>query len=145
MYGKSNTINLHLLIALSRTTKKIHNRSASIFNSRGLTSAQFGVLDALYHKGSLSINQITQLILSTGGNMTVVINNMEKHGWITRCAHPGDRRSTVVSLTEAGRRLFEAIFPEHLRDLEACFSVLTEEEKDTLMSLLRKVGLKERE
>ena len=143
LYGKSNTINLHLLIALSRTTKKIHNRSASIFYSRGLTPAQFGVLDALYHKGSLSINQITQLILSTSGNMTVVINNMEKHGWITRCAHPGDRRSTVVSLTEAGKRLFEAIFPEHLEDLAVCFSVLTEEEKDTLMSLLRKVGLKE--
>lgn len=143
MYGKSNTINLHLLIALSRTTKKIHNRSASIFFTRGLTTAQFGVLDALYHKGSLSINQITQLILSTGGNMTVVINNMEKHGWITRCAHPGDKRCTVVSITEDGKRLFEAIFPEHLQDLEFCFSVLTEEEKETLMSLLRKVGLKD--
>ena len=93
-YGKTNSLNLHLLIALSRTTKKVHNRSASIFSAGGLTTAQFSVLDVLYHKGSQSINQITQLVLSTGGNMTVVINNMEKHGWITRCAHPGDKRTT---------------------------------------------------
>ena len=142
-YGKSNTLNLHLLIALSRTTKKVHNRSASIFSAGGLTSAQFGVLDVLYHKGDQSINRITQLVLSTGGNMTVVINNMEKHGWITRCAHPGDKRATVIAITAEGKRLFEQIFPEHLKDLEICFTALTEEEKNTLITLLKKAGSQE--
>lgn len=139
-YGKTNSLNLHLLIALSRTTKKVHNRSASIFSAGGLTTAQFSVLDVLYHKGSQSINQITQLVLSTGGNMTVVINNMEKHGWITRCAHPGDKRTTLISITEDAKRLFEQIFPEHLKDLEICFRALSEEEKNTLISLLKKAG-----
>ena len=139
-YGKSNGLNLHLLIALSRTTKKVHGRSATVFGAGGLTTAQFGVLDVLYHKGARSIRQITQLVLSTGGNMTVVIRNMEKHGWITRCVDPGDRRSTVVSITEEGKRLFERIFPEHLKDLDNCFESLTEEEKDTLIALLKKAG-----
>lgn len=98
------------------------------------------MLDVLYHKDSQSINQITQLVLSTAGNMTVVINNMEKHGWITRCTHPGDKRSTMISITDAGKHLFEQIFPEHLKDLEICFSALTEDEKNTLISLLKKAG-----
>jgi DNA-binding MarR family transcriptional regulator len=140
-YGKSNSLNLHLLIAMSRTTKKIHNRSASIFTAGGITTAQFSVLDVLYHKGSQSIRQITQLVLSTGGNMTVVINNMEKHGWISRCVHPDDKRCTVISISEEGKHIFEAIFPEHLKDLGICFSMLTNEEKTTLITLLKKVGL----
>ena len=143
-YGKENSQNLHLLIALSRTTKKIHHRSAAIFSSRGVTTAQFGVLDVLYHKGSKSINQITQLVLSTGGNMTVVINNMEKRGWISRCTHPEDKRCTMISISDAGKQLFEAIFPEHMKDLEICFSALTPEEKSTLISLLKKAGNQEK-
>lgn len=138
-YGKTNSLNLHLLISLSRATKGIHNRSAAIFNKGGLTAAQFGVLDVLYHKGSQGVNQITRLVLSTAGNMTVVINNMEKHGWITRCVHPEDKRCSLISITEAGKSLFKEIFPEHLKDLEISFSPLTEEEKSTLISLLRRV------
>ena len=118
----------------------MHQRSASIFSACGLTPAQFGVLDVLYHKGSQSISQITRSVLSTGGNMTVVINNMEKHGWITRCIRPDDKRCTMISITEAGKCLFAEIFPRHLEDLETCFSPLTEEEKSTLISLLKKAG-----
>lgn len=66
---------------------------------------------------------------------------MEKRGWITRCVHPDDRRSAVIAISDEGRRLFEAIFPEHLKDLEICFNRLTEDEKNTLVTLLKKVGL----
>jgi len=140
MYGKLNSLNLRLLIALSRTNKKIHKRSAGIFNSGGLTTAQFAVLDVLYHKGSLNINEITKSVLSTGGNMTVVISNMEKIKLISRCIDPEDKRSNMISITEEGRCRFEEIFPNHLKDIEMCFSTLTDEEKNSLITLLKKIG-----
>ncbi len=140
IYGKLNNLNLRLLIALSRANKRVIKRSSAIFLAGGLTTAQFAVLDALYHKGSLCINQITQSILSTGGNMTVVINNMEKLKLISRCIDPEDKRSNLISITQEGRQKFEEIFPSHLKDLEKCFSVLTEEEKHNLISLLKKIG-----
>ena len=140
LYGHMNHLNLRVLIALSRTNKRVLKRSAAIFNAGGLTTAQFAVLDVLYHKGSLSINQITQSVLSTGGNMTVVINNMEKLKLISRCIDPEDKRSNLISITDEGRRRFEVIFPNHLKDLEKFFSPLTDEEKNSLLNLLKKIG-----
>jgi len=140
LYGHMNRLNLRVLIALSRTNKKVLKRSAGIFIAGGLTTAQFAVLDVLYHKGSLSINQITQSVLSTGGNMTVVINNMEKLKLISRCIDPADKRSNLISITDEGRRRFEVIFPNHLKDLEKIFSPLTDEEKNSLINLLKKIG-----
>jgi len=75
--------------------------------------------------------------------MTVVINNMVKHGWITRCIFPEDRRCSVITITEAGKQLFEAVFPEHLKDLDRFLKVLTEDEKATLISLLKRIGLEQ--
>jgi len=135
-----NSLNLRLLIALSRTNKKVLKRSAGIFTAGGLTTAQFAVLDVLYHKGSLSINQITQLVLSTGGNMTVVISNMEKNKLISRCVDPEDKRSNLISITEEGMHSFERIFPNHLKDLEKCFGPLSDEEKNILIALLKKIS-----
>ena len=141
LYGKLNSLNLRLLIALSRANKKVFKRSSAIFNAAGLTTAQFAVLDVLYHKGNLCINQITQLVLTTGGNMTVVINNMEKGKLISRCVDPEDKRSNMISITQDGKRRFEEIFPNHLKDIEKCFSPLTDDEKNNLINVLKKIGL----
>ena len=138
-YGEPNTLNLKMLIALSRTTQAIHKRSTRIFKEGGLTMAQFSVLEALYHKGPMSINQIMQTILSTPGNMTVVINNLEREEMVSRCSHPDDSRSTLVTITENGRSSVEEIFPMHLKDLEESFAALTQEEKLQLIDLLTKL------
>lgn len=138
-YGKLNTLNLKMLIALSRTTQAIHKRSSAIFKQGGLTIAQFSVLEALYHKGPMSINQIIQTILATPGNMTVVIGNLERDGLVSRCSHPDDNRSTLVTITDMGSARIEDIFPRHLKDLEENFAALTNEEKQQLIDLLKKL------
>lgn len=138
-YGELNTLNLKVLIALSRTTQAVHKRSAAIFKDGGLTMTQFSVLEALYHKGPMSINQIIQTILATPGNMTVVIGNLERDGLVTRSGHPEDCRSVLVTITDAGRARIEEIFPKHLDDLAECFAPLTREEKAQLIALLKKL------
>ena len=88
-YGKENDTNLKAFIGLSRTTQALHRRAGAIFNQGGLTSAQFcSAGRRLYHKGDLTINEIIDSILSTSGNMTVVINNLEKDAMIERNPNP---------------------------------------------------------
>jgi DNA-binding MarR family transcriptional regulator len=138
-YGVQNDENLKLLIGLTRATKTVHRRSADLFKQGGVTTSQFSVLETLYHKGPLTVNEIIESVLSTGGNITVVIQNLIKEEYVERGPHPQDQRCSLIRITPKGTEVVERIFPEHLKDLEDSFSALTSEEKSTLRNLLRKV------
>lgn len=142
LYHQEDKLDLSILIALSRSTQMIQRRSATILKDSGLTITQFGVLEALYHKGDMTINEIIESLLSTSGNMTVVINNLEKEQLVNRYVNPKDRRSALISITEKGRSRVEAIFPPHLQDLKECFSVFSEDEKGQLLDLLKKLAVR---
>ncbi|SHI66606.1 MarR family winged helix-turn-helix transcriptional regulator [Parasporobacterium paucivorans] len=138
-YGALNDSNLKVFICLSRATQALHKRAGKIFGEGGLTTSQFAVLEVLYHKGELTINEIIEKILSSSGNVTVVINNLEKDALIVRRINPADKRSWMISITEKGKQQIEEIFPSHLKDLGISFQNLTEEEKLTLISIARKI------
>ncbi|HKQ86327.1 MAG TPA: MarR family transcriptional regulator [Candidatus Acidoferrales bacterium] len=106
----------------------------------GLTHGQFAVLEALLHLGPLNQCEVARKLLRSGGNVTVVIDNLEKRGWVRRVRQKEDRRMVVVSLTPAGRRLISAIFPSHARAITAEMSRLSPEEQETLRVLCRKLG-----
>nr|WP_320024315.1 MarR family transcriptional regulator [uncultured Acetobacterium sp.] len=142
LYQQEDKLDLSILIALSRSTQMIQRRSAAILKDNGLTITQFGVLEALYHKGDMTINEIIESLLSTSGNMTVVINNLEKEQLINRYVNPKDRRSALIAISERGRSRVEEIFPPHLLDLKECFSVYSEDEKEQLLDLLKKLAVK---
>ena len=72
--------------------------------------------------------------------MTVVIRNLEKEGLITRHVNEDDRRAFVIGLTEAGRTLIGPVFEQHLFLLEDVFGRLTQEDKDALLVLLKKMN-----
>lgn len=136
-YGKSNDLNLKLLIALARTNQEIIKRQIPFIKANGLTLTQFGVLELLYHKGSLRICEIIEKTLSTGGNMTVVINNLHKAGLIERTLDPHDKRAFLIKITPKGEDLISKIFPKHLENLELILDGLDEEEKSNLVLLLK--------
>ncbi|WP_346931293.1 MarR family transcriptional regulator [Clostridium sp.] len=138
-YGELNDLNLKALIALSRCTQNVHKREYKTIKEGGLTVSQFAVLEVLYHKGDLRVCEIIDKILSTGGNMTVVIDNLVKENLVKRCIDPKDRRVNLISITEEGRNLISEIFPKHLENINEIFSVLTAEEKKNLISLLKKL------
>jgi len=139
-YGELNDLNLKTLIALSRCYQTIHKKLSKVFKEGGLTTSQFAVLEVLYHKGDLKICEIIEKILSTGGNMTVVIDNLEKDGLVKRYSDVHDRRATLISITDKGREKIEEIFPIHLEYLKEIFSVLSPEEKKILIVLLKKLS-----
>ncbi len=79
-------------------------------------------------------------MLVSGGNMTLVLDNIEKLGYIERIHSTEDRRAIVVQLTKQGQELFDKIFALHAEYITKLMSVLSPEEQKTLGDLLKKLG-----
>jgi MarR family 2-MHQ and catechol resistance regulon transcriptional repressor len=106
-----------------------------------LTISQFGVIEALYHLGPLSQRQLADKILRSSGNLTMVIDNLERDQLVRRDRDPVDRRVVNVSLTPGGEALIESVLPQHVRGIHDLFTILTPEELIQLAALTRKLGL----
>lgn len=132
---------LDLYIKLSRAADALSTRINHHLKAANLTISQFGVLEALYHLGSLHQNQLAEKILKSGGNLTLVIDNLAKRDLVCRERDEADRRFVTVSLTDKGRALIEEIFPRHVQIVVQEVSVLTNEEQLQLATLCRKIGL----
>jgi MarR family 2-MHQ and catechol resistance regulon transcriptional repressor len=139
-YGKEEDKALRVWIELARAFSAIRSRESAYIESHELTIQQFGVLEALYHLGSLSVGEITKVILSTPGNMTVVIKNLLSKELISKKAADNDKRKTLIEITDKGKTLIAEIFPKHADNIKSYFSCLTEEEKDGMILNLRKVS-----
>ena len=86
---------LDTFIKLTRAVDSLYSRLARRGTLGDLTLSQFGVLEALYHLGSMSQSEICSKLLKSGGNMTLVIDNLEKHGLVQRNQDVEDRRITT--------------------------------------------------
>lgn len=135
---KENELDLSTLIVFTRAEHAIHRIEYKTIKQSGLTIAQFAVLEALYNKGDLKICEIIERILTTSGNITVVIKNLEKDGLIKKKPDPNDKRSCIISLTEEGKKIIEDILPDHIKNIKGIFDILTDEEKNTLKTILKK-------
>ena len=132
---------LNTYTKLMRAAESITARTHRHLSSKGLTISQFGVLEALYHLGPLSQKQIGQKILRSRGNITMIIDNLEKRGLVMRKRHKADRRVFVVHLTDDGNKLISKIFPPHATKISDEMSILSAAEQETLGSLCKKLGL----
>jgi MarR family 2-MHQ and catechol resistance regulon transcriptional repressor len=132
---------LRTYVKLMRAAETITGRIHEHLSSIGLTLSQFAVLEALYHLGPLSQREIGRKILRSSGNITMVVDNLEKSGLVRRKRDRSDRRFFIVHLTDSGYQLISNIFPPHARVIAKEFGVLTAAEQDTLGSLCKKLGL----
>ena len=112
----------------------------SITNA-GLCLTDFAALEALLHKGSLTISEIQDKVLLASGSMTAAVDRLEKAGLVVRKSTSRDRRARIVQLTGEGKRVAAAYFEKHARDLEDLMSVLSEKEKRQVYASLKKLGL----
>ena len=103
--------------------------------------SDFMVLEALLHKGPLTITAIQAKVLLASGSMTAAVDRVERKGLVVRKTTPTDRRARLLELTPEGRRTATALFEKHAQDLEALMAVLSDAEKQRLYVLLKKLGL----
>ena len=131
-------LNLSTLIVFTRAEQKIHKIEYETIKAGGLTNSQFAVLEVLYSKGDLKICEIIEKILTTSGNVTVVIKNLEKDGLVSKNIDPEDKRSMLISITDKGKKIMDEIFPKHVDNINNIFDILTIEEKLELKKILKK-------
>lgn len=112
----------------------------SIANT-GLCLTDFAALEALLHKGPLTISEIQDKVMLASGSMTAAVDRLEKLGLVVRKSTAKDRRARVVQLTSEGKRVATASFDKHADDLESLVSVLSDKEKRQLYESLKKLGL----
>ena len=139
-YGKQPDLALSTWVKLARASALFGKRTGEHIRSAGLTVSQFGALETLYHRGPLTPGELCSKQLVSGGNMTVVLDNLEREGLIRRVPSIKDRRSVTVHLTATGQDLMERIFPQHAQVVAGLLSALTPEEIAELGGLLKKLG-----
>ncbi|GGE31670.1 MarR family winged helix-turn-helix transcriptional regulator [Streptococcus himalayensis] len=131
-------LDLKTMIVFKKADRTLIPFENKTFKEHHLTPTQFSVLETLYSKGNLRIQDLIDKMLATSGNMTVVIKNMVRDGLIFRTCDPKDRRSFLVGLTPEGRKKIEKILPDHIRNVEKALKVLDEKDKEDLIRILKK-------
>lgn len=126
-------------IQLYKAFKKIKAKEMAYIKSHNLTMNQFEILEVLYHRGDLSVGEITKLTLGTSGNVTVVIKNLVRDGFVSSEPDSKDKRTYMVSITQKGKDAISELFPDHAKNFEEYFKVLDKNEMETLFKLLRKL------
>jgi MarR family transcriptional regulator, 2-MHQ and catechol-resistance regulon repressor len=131
----------HLWIVLSRCHRALSQIAECSVAAAGLGLSDFAALEALLHKGPLTITEIQAKVLLASGSMTAAVDRLEKKGLVIRTATTTDRRAKVLELTSEGRRVVEAAFRRHAVELEAAMAILNGTERRQLYDLLKKLGL----
>jgi MarR family 2-MHQ and catechol resistance regulon transcriptional repressor len=132
---------LNAYVKLMRAAETLTVASQRDFAKGKLTVSQFGVLEALYHLGSMCQRDAAKKILKSTANITTVVDNLEKRGLVERQRSSEDRRYIALHLTDEGRNLIRRIFPTHLQGIVKNLSVLTTEEQQQLAHLCKKLGM----
>ena len=134
---------LNSYVKLIRAAETVSSRINNSLTKKGLTESQFGILEALYHLGPLCQKDLGKKLLRSGGNITLVVDNLEKQGFVKRERGESDRRYFTVHLTEKGTTLTEEIFPHQLKLIVEEMSVLSEKENAEFQALCKKIGIKD--
>jgi MarR family transcriptional regulator, 2-MHQ and catechol-resistance regulon repressor len=142
MMKKSDRIRApRLWLVIAKSYRALSLLAEQSIANTGLCLTDFVALEALLHKGPLTISEIQNKVRLASGSMTAAIDRLEKLGLVVRTSSPSDRRARVVELTIQGKRLATSCFERHAKDLEALMSVLSEREMEQLYGSLKKLGL----
>jgi len=135
-----NTRGVHLWLVLWKVTRALETRAEASIASLGMCRSDFGVLEALLHKGPLAVHELGAKVLLTSGSITTAIDRLERRGLVTRGSDPRDRRARIIRLTAPGRKTIRAAFADHERAMEQAVSHLRSKDRATLLKLLRHLG-----
>ncbi|HZN11046.1 MAG TPA: MarR family transcriptional regulator [Blastocatellia bacterium] len=138
--GRDDLSGIHLWLVLWRAARAVEGHAVRSVSAAGLCASDFGVLEALLHKGAMPVNAIGKKVLLTSGSITTAVDRLERRGLVERRDAPEDRRARIVHLTPEGRQLIKRAFARHAADMGRAASALNESERKTLLRLLKKLG-----
>jgi MarR family 2-MHQ and catechol resistance regulon transcriptional repressor len=132
---------LNTFIKLLRAAESTLSRVNASLSKYKLTESQYAILDALYHIGPLFQKDLGNKLLKTGGNITLVIDNLEKRKLVLRERREQDRRYFTIHLTKQGKSLFQKVFPGYLKSVIGEMQKLSKSDQVELQRLCKIIGL----
>ena len=133
---------LDTYIKLIRATDTIKSKVIKSLSKFRLTENQFNCLDAVFYLGPLTQKELGEKLFRSGGNITFVVDNLEKNRLVKRIRDENDRRKFLVHLTQKGEKLYKKVFPYQLKFLVEELKSITEKDKKELQRICKKIGLK---
>ena len=131
---------IHLWLVLWKAGRAVEAEAQRSIARFGMVQSDFGVLEALLHRGPLSAKQLGAKVLLTSGSITAAVDRLAARGLARRKDDAQDRRACIVQLTAAGRRLIERAFAQHREEMEEALAAFSIEDRRTLLPLLRGLG-----
>src|SRR6201982_1021426 len=131
---------VHVRLVFMKAFRALVSHAARSIEQTKLGDSDFRVLELLLHKGPLPVNTLGPKVWLTPGSISVAVDRLVKKGLVSRKDHPGDRRVRQVELTAKGRALITRGFREHAAAMETLVSVVSKNERLTLLRLLKKLG-----
>jgi len=133
---------LKLYVVLMRASAAVTRRVDESVTRHGLSPAEFGILEVLYHRGPMLLGEVQRKILVSSGGITFLVDKLASKGLVERRECETDRRARYAALTAEGERLIERIFPAHAALITEVVgkASLTAAEQKELTSLLRRLG-----
>ncbi len=133
----------HLVTVLFKATRAVEEKIKNNISQYKLTITEFGVLEALYSKGALFVQELCEKVLVPNSSMTYTLDKLEKNGFIRRNKDIVDKRSFQIILTNEGYLKTKGMLEKHYAFLDEILVNLTEEEKEILRNLLKRIGKNE--
>jgi DNA-binding MarR family transcriptional regulator len=132
---------LRIWLRLLTCTQLIERRVRSGLREEfGTTLPRFDLMAQLErHREGLKMNELSRLLMVTGGNVTAIVDQLEKEGLVERLDEPDDRRAWVIRLTAAGIKSFAEMARAHEHWIVELLGGLARREQDELLKLLAKV------
>lgn len=124
---------------LARVCKAQYRRARALLDDIGLYRGQQFVLCALWKEEGLTHSELAERLSVSAATVTNGLKRMEHAGFLERRPDPEDQRVSRVYLTDAGRNIrgaVERVWAELERET---FRGLSEQERDTLGQLLKRV------
>jgi MarR family 2-MHQ and catechol resistance regulon transcriptional repressor len=137
---QSDVSGIHLWLLLWKAARAVEAHSERSIARFEMGKTDFGVLEALFHKGPLTVKQIGEKVLLTSGSMTAAVDRLEARGLVARHDDTKDRRARIIKLTPAGQQLIEQAFAEHREAMEQAVAGFSDEDRAALLPLLRRLG-----
>ncbi|WHX49843.1 MarR family transcriptional regulator [Paenibacillus woosongensis] len=137
---RGTDLSLHLYRVFAKSFKSVNEHAVTGSKIQGFNPTAFAVLEVLYYKGPQPIQQIGAKLLLQSGNVTYVIDKLEAAGYLQRQPCPRDRRVIFAELTPKGNELMNRLYPEFSERIDYALSGLNQEEKQLMITLLKKMG-----
>src|SRR5713101_54639 len=130
----------HVWLVMMKAMRALTRYAAAGIEETGLGLSDFGVLEALLHKGPLPVNTIGPIVDLTPGSISIAVDRLFAKGLVTRVESTEDRRVRIIALAPGGQELIVSAFRKHSGQMNGVFSELSPEELRDLEESLKKVG-----